>query len=430
MRPAVSVVMPFAGDAARAHAAASVLGALDMSDGDELILVDNSGTAPALPAITVLRASAERSPAHARNVGAEHATKEWILFLDSDCRAPAGLIDAYFSAPIDDRIGALAGEVLPAMDGKPLAARYAAARGFLSQQQHLAHPYRPRAVAANLLVRRQAFEQIGGFYEGLRAAEDTDFSWRLQQAGWRLDLRPQAAVEHSYRASVSDLRRQWRGYAAGRAWLARRYDGFAPQPAATRAARRIRDRSRRLGGGADLRAARSAPRSDAGRLERSRYLALDALLAGDELAGFVLSNRPRREQRRRPARVVLVAERFPAAGDPLVDFARTLDGARVEAIARPEAVAADSARPLRIDYREDDGVLLRAASMLRLVVRHPLRCSLDATRRSRGEPKVSALAPAVRRLERDGDARVHALGTEQARAVARRMAALAGRPLD
>src|SRR5205085_11625977 len=123
-------------------------------------------------------------------------------------------------------------------------------------------------------------------------------------------------------------------------------------------------RSRRLGGGADLRAARSAPRSDAGRLERSRYLALDALLAGDELAGFVLSNRPRREQRRRPARVVLVAERFPAAGDPLVDFARTLDGARVEAIARPEAVAADSARPLRIDYREDDGVLLRAASML------------------------------------------------------------------
>ena len=50
--------------------------------------------------------------------------------------------------------------------------------------------------------------------------------------------------------------------------------------------------------------------------------------------------------------------------------------------------------------------------------------------RGPGDPKLSALAPAVRRLERDRDARVHGLGTEQARAVASRVAALAGRPLD
>jgi hypothetical protein len=51
-------------------------------------------------------------------------------------------------------------------------------------------------------------------------------------------------------------------------------------------------------------------------------------------------------------------------------------------------------------------------------------------RRAPSDPKLSALAPAVRRLERDRDARVHALGTEQARAVAGRVAALAGRSLD
>jgi hypothetical protein len=422
--------MPFAGDAAQARAAASVLRALDAQPGDELILADNSSTVPALSGITVVRASGEGSPAHARNVGAENATNDWILFLDSDCRAPAGLIDAYFSGHTDDRIGALAGAVVPAMDREALASRYGAARAFLSQQQHLAHPYRPRAVAANLLVRREAFQQVGGFYEGLRAAEDTDFSWRLQDAGWRLDLRPEAAVEHSYRASLTDLRRQWRGYAAGRAWLARRYDGFVPEPAAARAARRIRGRARRLDGGVVPAPARSAPQIDAGRLERSRYLALDALLAGEELAGFVLSNRPRQDQRQRPSRVVLIAERFPAASDPLVDFARTLGGARVEAIARPETVAVEAARALLIDYREDDGALLRAASLLQLVVRHPLRSLLDVVRRARAEPKLSALAPAVRRLERDREARVHALGTEQVRAIARRMATLAGRPLE
>ncbi len=430
MRPAVSVVMPFAGDAVAARAAASALTDLDTQPGDELILVDNSGTVPERPGIMVVRAPAERSPAHARNVGAERATNEWVLFLDSDCRAPEHLIDAYFPVPIDDRVGALAGEVVPAMDGKALASRYGAARAFLNQQQHLAHTYRPRAVAANLLVRRVAFERIGGFYEGLRAAEDTDFSWRLQQAGWRLEPRPQAAVEHRYRASVTELRRQWRGYAAGRAWLARRYNGFAPQPAAARAAHRIRSRARRLAGSGDDLVARSAPQTGAGPLERSRYLALDALLAGEELAGFVLSNRPRRDGGQGPSRVVLIAERFPAVGDPLVDFARTLDGARVEAIARPEAVAVEAARLLRIDYREDDGALLRAAALLQLLIRHPIRSLLDLMRRAPADPRLSALAPAVRRLERDREARVHALGTEQARAIARRVAALAGRQLD
>jgi hypothetical protein len=237
-------------------------------------------------------------------------------------------------------------------------------------------------------------------------------------------------VEHRYRASIADLRRQWRGYAAGRAWLARRYDGFTPQPAAARAARRIRGRARRLDTGPDESIPRSAPALEAGPLERSRYLALDALLATEELAGFVLSNRPRQDGGQGPCRVVLIAERFPVVGDPLVDFARTLDGARVEAIARPEVVAVQAARALPVEYREDDGALLRAAALLQLLVRHPVRCALDLTRRADGEPKLSDLAPAVRRLERDRDARVHALGAGQARAIARRVAALAGRALD
>src|ERR1019366_7977325 len=116
---------------------------------------------------------------------------------------------------------------------------YGAARSFLGQAAHLAHPYLPRAAAANLLVRRRAFELVGGFYEGVRAAEDTDFSWRLQRSGWRLEARPQARVRHRYRTSLEALRRQWRGYAAGRAWLSRRYEDFVPEPALRRALRRV-----------------------------------------------------------------------------------------------------------------------------------------------------------------------------------------------
>ncbi|MGZ4203606.1 MAG: glycosyltransferase family 2 protein, partial [Thermoleophilaceae bacterium] len=355
------------------------------------------------------------------------ARTDWVLFVDADCIAPRKLLDAFFDTDVPPDVGAIAGAVVPAPGATTLAARYASTRNFLRQDAHLAHGYRPRAVAANLMVRRAAFEALGGFYEGLRAAEDTDFAWRLQAAGWRLGFRPEASVQHQYRATVRDLRRQWRGYAAGRAWLARRYAGFEPEPAITRAAGRATARLLRRGWAPRSAQRGSAPGS-AGRLDRTRFLAVDALLGIDELAGFALSNRPHRGPRP-PARVVLVAERFPARDDPLVDFARTLAGARVEASVRPELADADAARGLQIDYREDDGAAERWRAAARLLARHPLRTA-GALLATREAPPLSALAPAAIRLSRDPGARVHVLGSGQASSAAARIARLAGRELD
>jgi hypothetical protein len=167
----------------------------------------------------------------------------------------------------------------------------------------------------------------------------------------------------------------------------------------------------------------------AGALERGRYLALDALLSAEELAGLALSNRPGRRPRT-SADVVVVAERFPDRGDPRVEFVRALGHARVEAAARPEVPDAELSREIRIDYREDDGIAARAGALVALLARHPVRSGGDVVIRRRGEPKLSALAPAARRLERDTNARVHVVGGEEVRATARRLARLAGRPFD
>jgi hypothetical protein len=422
--------MPFAGDQAAAAAAVSALESLVTGPGDELILVDNSPEPVALDtSARVIRAEGERSPAHARNVGAAAARNEWILFLDADTVPHPDLISAFFVDSVGDRTGAVTGEVRGAPGATTLAARYGAARNFLSQEAHLEHPFRPRAAAANLLVRRGVFEQLGGFYEGVRAGEDTDFTWRLQEAGWRLELRAGATVEHRYRTTVGELRRQWRGYAAGRAWLARRYEEFRPEPAATRALKRTRDRGP---GGARPSSARSAA-ADPGRLERGRFLALDVLLGFEELAGFALSNKPadlRDPADAAPVDVVLVAESFPVRGDPLVELAGTLEHVRVEALARPAAPEPVTGRAVTVEYLEDDGAVARLAAATILVLRHPVRATLDTLNRQGEAPPLRSLAPAVRRLERDPGARIHALGGSRDHAIAARLARLAGRPPD
>jgi GT2 family glycosyltransferase len=427
-RPPVSVVMPFAGSPADGARALAALAELRTTSDDELILADNSCLGLRSDRVRVLAVPGEQSPSHARNVGAEHAGADWILFLDADCRAVPDILDRYFASPIEATVGAMAGEVAPAPEAASFAARYGAARSFLGQGAHLAHPFLPRAVAANLLVRREAFEAVGGFYEGVRAAEDTDFSWRLQRAGWELTPRPEARVEHRYRTTLYGLRAQWRGYAAGRAWLARRYGEFEPEPALARAGGRARAR---LAGGDEPPRRRTPALTGPppGRLARGGFAALDAVLGVEELAGLLLSNRPQ-SGARPPAQVVLVADRFPTRGDSLSDFARTLTAARVEAAARPESFDQAAARALLIDYREDDGAGARVLGLIRLVLRHPLRSAGDRLRRHAGDPGLAALAPAVRRLMADSGARVHPLGGGDARRVAARLSKLAGRPLQ
>ena len=67
---------------------------------------------------------------------------------------------------------------------------------------------RPRnvdwALGAFILVRRAAFDAVGGFDEQQwMYAEDLDLSWRLRVAGWRTRFEPSARVRHAGAASTS-----------------------------------------------------------------------------------------------------------------------------------------------------------------------------------------------------------------------------------
>jgi GT2 family glycosyltransferase len=292
MRPNVSVVVPFAGSGAEAEAVVWMLESLETQPGDELILSDNRGTAPThSERVRVVRAQGEHSASHARNVGGGHARNDWILFIDSDVRPPADLLEKFFIDPIDERVGVVTGDIVGLPEPRTLAERYGTVRNFLGQRSHVQNPYRPRAASANLLVRRACFEQAGGFTEGIKLAEDTDFTWRIQDLGWTLGFQPAAVVQHAYRSTLRGLGRQWRSYAAGTAWLATQYPDFKPDPGLNRFARILLKRVG-IGQGVAFRAdGRGSPADRAlSRWERAQFLMVQVMLGIEEQIGLRQSN--------------------------------------------------------------------------------------------------------------------------------------------
>jgi glycosyltransferase involved in cell wall biosynthesis len=393
-RPPVSVIVPFAGTRDEAGALIAALRQIEMRPGDELIVVDNSGEAivPEADGVTVVRASAQASAYYARNEGAAGAAGEWLFFTDSDCRPYADVLDQFFEGPVDDGVGALVGEIEGVADQTALVSRYARSRGHLRQEGHWLYPYRPWGVTANLLVRRSAWESVGGFLEGIRSGGDTEFSWRLQDAGWELGYRPKAVVEHIHRDSVRRLARQAARYAAGRAWVMRRYPGSFERPRLLRRLGRC--------------AAGVLAWTVTGRFERAAFKALDGVYVISESSAFFLSNTPPPAVAGRPARVALLAGAFPAADAPAE--ARTADAdAVVEAARRPVRVDRGASRSLRVAYGEDDGILRRIGAVAWLARRSPGAVAANLR-------VLFRLAAPARRLAAAGVESVQAIHPERA----------------
>ena len=232
-RPSVDVVVPFRGTDAELARLLAALEDLRLGPLDTLSVVDNrpGENSPEASPPHVLRAPRRQSSYHARNRGAARGSAEWLLFIDADVAAPADLLDRYFAAgPPDDDVAVLAGAIhdrdAPRGARRPAAARYAFLRGSMAHTNTRAR-LGPFAKTANAAVRRVAFETIGGFRDDVRSGGDVDLCYRLVAAGWRLEFRSAAAVEHRGRERVIDLVRQQARHGSGTAWLDLEHPGFS-----------------------------------------------------------------------------------------------------------------------------------------------------------------------------------------------------------
>ena len=433
-RPAVSVIVPFAGDAAGARRTIGFLGSLRTREGDELILADNSPTGAAGPEaggspVRVVPARAERSSYHARNAGAEAARTDWLLVMDADCLPGADLLDAYFEHPPADSTGVVAGGVRPAPGQEGVLPRYARARTHITEEPQVRSAFRPAGITPNLLLRRAAYEAVGGFHEGLASGADVEICWRVQDAGWGFEHRPDAAVLHHHVERLAALGRQCRRHAAGRAWLNRRYPGAAPRPRLTR-------RLLHAIGGTGYRAIRLQG-------ERALFRAIDAWWFCQDSFGYLLGNRAGRfpgdahgEAGRKP--VAFFCDAFPALSETFVAaeaeaLAALGHAVRVESAARPERPDRAAGRAVANVQLEDDGIAGKAWWALLLCLRHPLGCLRDARERRRwaleeGVWPLRSLAPLAWRVKRNGERHLHAHFAEGAALNALRVGRVLGLP--
>ncbi len=185
--PAFDVVVPTVGRESLARLLGT-LAACGPPWPETLVVVDDSGQGKAVPTppvlagrTRILRTRGRQGPAAARNLGWRATSAPFVAFLDDDV-----LVSPEWTRRL-------------VADLESLDRRTAAVQGRLSVPRASRPSDRARTTArlegarwitADLAVRRDALDDVGGFDERFPRAyrEDTDLALRLQDRGWRLTM--------------------------------------------------------------------------------------------------------------------------------------------------------------------------------------------------------------------------------------------------
>lgn len=139
----------------------------------------------------------------AMNVALRLARQPVVLFLDDDIRPAARLIAAHAEGYRDDRVWAIAGQVLQPGETPAVAPHGRKRRGiwrdldfrFWSRQRSTV----VNCMAGNLSVRRERALEVGGFDEnfvGVAYRFETEFARRLAERGGIIQYEPAARIDH------------------------------------------------------------------------------------------------------------------------------------------------------------------------------------------------------------------------------------------
>ncbi len=168
----------------------------------EVVVVDGGSTDDTLKILkefsvrlpTKILSDEGRGLGYARDIGWRESTSPYVVMLDSDVvLEPKFVHEAIKLLESDEGLAAVSAKLRPVVQERGWSARFQAHN--LAIYLHLSEPCYPHtAVAlhtACTMFRRAALEQVGGFDHYFRLAkEDSDISFRLRKAGYRLSYLP------------------------------------------------------------------------------------------------------------------------------------------------------------------------------------------------------------------------------------------------
>lgn len=178
---------------------------------DEILVVDNhparsiSGAVEDMERVRVVSAGSNLGYTRGVNAGAAHAVGDWLVFLNPDAVAEPDALRLLLEAGAGADVAIVGAQVL-LPDGRVNAGENPINLAGVSWSGGYGRP-RERGPArdaagvsgAALLVRRRAFEQLGGLCpDFFLYQDDADLCWRARLAGWRVRYCPEAAVAHDF----------------------------------------------------------------------------------------------------------------------------------------------------------------------------------------------------------------------------------------
>ena len=208
--PEAAIIIPHYNDVTRLQRCLAALFQNDLSN-FEIVVVDN-GSSESLDVVRAghpdLRIVTEpiKGAAAARNRGVSETTASRLFFLDADCLPAPGWPQAALNA---SGRADLVGGAVDVFDETPPPRT-----GAQAFEQVFGFDYRSYiekekfSVTANLLTRRDVFEDVGPFATG--NAEDMDWCWRARDKSYSIICAEDVRVSHPSRSDWASLERKWR----------------------------------------------------------------------------------------------------------------------------------------------------------------------------------------------------------------------------
>jgi mycofactocin system glycosyltransferase len=231
--PTISVIIPVKNRPQDIRECLAALVHLDYPKDKMEIIVVNDGSTDATPEVIqtfglkAIHLPESIGASACRNLAAREAKGNLLGFTDSDCVPHPLWLRELFPYFNDERVGIVGGYVSNFYTRSTLD-RYEEVKSSLNigplsfrvEKDPLSNAYIP---SCNLIIRKKAFLEVGGFQVDLTVGEDVDLCWRTREIGYHLLYVPRGKIEHKHRKDLIHMLMRRYDYGTSEATLYRRH---------------------------------------------------------------------------------------------------------------------------------------------------------------------------------------------------------------